>query len=105
MCPLRMMHHYLASRDSLFGLFPELWLTSDGCVPSYLWFITKLHLVLGSNVAGHSLRSGGAMALALEGVTDDHIQAAGWWASDSFRVYIRKHPALLNALIHGGGAQ
>jgi len=105
MCPLRMMRRYLASRDSLFGLFPELWLTSDGRVPSYSWFVTKLRSVLGSDVAGHSLRSGGATALVLEGVTDDHIQAAGWWASDSFRVYIWKHPALLNALIHGGGAQ
>jgi len=100
-----MMHHYLASRDCMFGLFPDLWLTSDKHVPSYLWFVTKLHSVLGSNIAGHSLRSGGAMALALEGVTDDHIQAARCWASDSFRVYIQKHPALLNALIHGGGTQ
>ena len=51
----------------MFGLFPELWLTLDGCVPSYSWFITKLHLVLGSDIAGHSLRSGGATPLALEG--------------------------------------
>jgi len=88
MCPLQMMHHYLASRDSIFGLFPELWLTSDGCIPSCLWFVTKICSVLGSDVAGHSLRSGGATALALERVADDHIQAAGWWALDSFRVYI-----------------
>ena len=48
MCPLWMMCRYLASRDSLFGLSPELWLTSDGCIPSYSWFVMKLCSVLGS---------------------------------------------------------
>jgi hypothetical protein len=50
---------------------------------------------------GHSLRSGGATALALMGVCDDLIQAIGRWASDTFRIYIWKHPVLLQALIHG----
>jgi len=92
-------------RDAKFGLFPELWLISEGHIPTYSWFVSRLRSVLGSDVAGHSLRSGGATALALEGVTDDHIQAAGRWALDSFRVYIQRHLALLNALIHGWAAQ
>ena len=101
MCPHRMMCRYLVSRDAKFSLLPELWLTSNGRVPTYSWYISRLHAVLGAEVAGHSLRSGGATTLALEGVSDDHIQAAGRWASDTFRIYIRKHPILLNALIHG----
>ena len=104
-CLLMMMRWYLKSRDTKFGLLPELWLMSHGHITSYLWFITKLHAVLGSGVAGHFLRSGGATALAIAGVSDDHIQAAGRWASDSFRVYIRRHPMLLNALIHSWSTQ
>jgi|SRR5882724_5795184 len=95
-----MMHHYLILRDANFGLLPELWLISNGCILTYLWFVTRLHTALGSSIAGHSLRSGGTMALAIEGVSDDHIQAAGCWVSDSFRVYIRRHLMLLNVLIH-----
>ncbi|KAF8573035.1 hypothetical protein K439DRAFT_1251537, partial [Ramaria rubella] len=47
---------------------------------------------------------GGATVLALAGVADDVIQAMGRWASDTFRIYIRKHPVILQALIHGGSA-
>jgi len=104
-CPLMMMRRYVKSRDAKFSLLPELWLTSHSCIPTYSWFVAKLHAVLGSGMAGHSLRSGGATALAIAGVSDDHIQAAGQWVSDSFRVYIRRHPMLLNALIHSQSTQ
>jgi len=78
-----MMHSYLALRDTNFSLLPELWLMLDGCIPIYSWFVARLHA-----------------ALAVKGVSDNHIQAAGHWASDAFRVYIRRHPMLLNVLIH-----
>ena len=60
--------------------------------------------MLGDDVAGHSLRSGGATALALAGVPDDHIQARGHWSLDAYRSYIRKHPIMLQALLHGQSA-
>ncbi|EIW79271.1 hypothetical protein CONPUDRAFT_59467 [Coniophora puteana RWD-64-598 SS2] len=34
-------------------------------------------------------------ALAEDGVPFDQIQALGRWSSDAFKIYIRKHPALL----------
>jgi len=72
-----MMHRYVKLRDMKFGLLPELWLTSHGCVPTYSWFVAKPHAVLGSGVAGHLLRSGGTTTLAIARVSYDHIQAAG----------------------------
>jgi hypothetical protein len=54
-----------------------------------------------TDLAGQSLRAGGATALALAGVSNDLIQAAGRWSSDVFQAYIRKHPILLQLLIWG----
>jgi hypothetical protein len=100
-CPHKLLSSYVTTCDFRFPLYPELWLTSAGEVPTYSWFITRLQKVLGVEVAGHSLRSGGATALALAGVCNDLIQAIGRWASDTFCIYIHKHPILLQALIHG----
>ena len=41
------------------------------------------------------MRAGGATALAAAGVPDDRIRILGRWSSDSYQVYIRKHPLLL----------
>jgi len=49
--------------------------------------------------ADHSLRSGGATALAIAGVPADRIQAIGRWSSNTFQIYIRKNPVLLQALL------
>src|SRR5882672_6321814 len=94
------MKKYIILWDARFGIFPELWLTSTGNPPTYSWVVTRLRTALDSDVGGHSLRSGGATALALAGVSDDAIQSMGRWASNRFRTYIRKHPVLLHALIH-----
>jgi len=59
---------------------------------------------LGDDVAGHSLRSGGATALALAGTPDDHIQARGRWSSNAYQIYIRKHPVMLQSMLHGRSA-
>ncbi|KAE9391754.1 hypothetical protein BT96DRAFT_1059826, partial [Gymnopus androsaceus JB14] len=62
------------------------------------WFIRRLRAHL-DNVAGHSLHSGGATWLASLGVPVELIQAIGWWASESFKIYIRTHPVLLTTLL------
>jgi len=99
-CPVNWMKRYIMLRDAHFPLLPELWLTSIGCTPTYTWVISRLRTTLDNEVRGHSLRSGGATALALAGASDDVIQSMGRWASDTFRIYIRKHLVLLHALIH-----
>ena len=92
---------YLGSRDSLFPLHPELWLTSRGSVPTRHWFISRLRTFFPGNYAGHSLRSGGATSLAEAGVNVSTIQAVGRWSSAAFQIYIRKNPVVLHALIFG----
>jgi len=95
---------YLAARDTRFPFHAQLWLRSMGEVPTYSWVVSKLKLVLSSNVAGHSLLSGGATALALAGTPDDHIQAHGRWSSNAYHVYIRKHPIMLQSLLYAHSA-
>ena len=43
-----------------------------------------------SSVDTHSLRSGGANALALSGYTDTQIQKMGRWKGKTFKEYIRE---------------
>ena len=99
--PLAPFRAYLDSRDHLFPLLPGLWLTAAGETPTYSWFVQRLQSVVGPQFAGHSLRSGGATDLAISGVSDDSIQVLGRWSSEVWCIYIRKHPALLHALVHG----
>lgn len=90
---------YLSSRDALFPLNPELWLTSRGTVPTRHWFMSRLRAFLPPQFAGHSMRAGGATSLAETGANLATIQAVGRWNSDAFQVYIRKNPVILHALI------
>ncbi|KIJ37984.1 hypothetical protein M422DRAFT_259370 [Sphaerobolus stellatus SS14] len=99
--PVRLFKKYLLSRDSLFPGSPELWLCSDGALPQRSRFLNYLHRFFPADISGHSLRSGGALALALAGTPPERIQDAGRWTSDAFRLYIRKHPILLQSLIWG----
>lgn len=92
---------YLESRDRRFPLHPELWLTSLGRVPTRHWFISRLRKYFPKEIAGQSLRSGGATSLAEAGADLATIQAAGRWASRAFRIYIRKNPVVLHAIIFG----
>jgi hypothetical protein len=66
-----------------------------------LLFMSKLQLLYPVDVAGHSLHTGGATALALTGTTNDHIHAADHWSSDTFQVYIYKNPIILHILLNG----
>jgi len=91
---------YLSSRDQLFQLASPLWITASGAVPTRAFFMRRLRdLLPDPSVGGHSLRAGGATLLADSGTPPHIIQAAGRWASDTFQVYIRKHPLLLHSLL------
>lgn len=100
--PLHVFHRYIVARDNIFPHRPELWLTQSGGIPTRRWFLTRLHAFFPTrSISGHSLRAGGATALAASGMAPDLIRAAGRWSSDEFNKYIRVHPFLLHALIHG----
>jgi hypothetical protein len=99
-CPA--MRRYIQSRDSLFPLNPELWLKSDGTIPTRSWFINRLHTYFPNDIAGQSMRAGGATALAEAGASPELIKGAGRWSSAAFERYIRKNPILLHALILSG---
>jgi hypothetical protein len=90
---------YLKSRDAKFPLASPLWLTSAGRVPTRSFFIRRLRSLFPANIAGQSLRAGGATMLAERGVAPYLIQAAGRWSSEAFRIYVRKNPFLLQALL------
>lgn len=94
--PVKAMTEYVRLRDKHFPLHPDLWVRSDGSRPRRNWFITRLRQFTPPDVAGHSLRAGGATALAQHGVHLDLIQALGRWSSESFRTYIRLHPTLVH---------
>jgi hypothetical protein len=96
---------YIASRNKLFPYHPQLWLRADGTVPTRSWFIRRLRKVLpDAGIAGQSMRAGGATRLAESGALPHIIQAAGRWASNTFQIYIRKNPILLQGMIHGRAA-
>lgn len=90
---------YLASRDCLFPFSSPLWLRQDGTIPTRSFFIKRLRFFFESDVAGQSLRAGGATALAEMGSPPSLIQAIGRWSSESFRIYVRKNPVLIQAML------
>ena len=92
---------YLASRNRLHPFQPELWLWEDGEVPTRGWFMRKLRGFFPKDIGGQSMCAGGATSLAEAGVAPPVIQAIGRWASNSFQIYIRKNPVLLQALLFG----
>ena len=48
-------------------------------------------------VGSHSLRSGGAMAMKLNGIDRDTIRKIGRWSSDTFLMYIHEQIAHLSS--------
>lgn len=104
--PAHVFRDYLHSRDALFPLQPALWLTTAGSIPTRRWFISRLRSVIPqADISGHSLRAGGATYFAGLGWPDDRIQALGRWSSEAFRIYIREHPVVLQALLHYRGSR
>ncbi|KAG1747747.1 uncharacterized protein EDB91DRAFT_1048265, partial [Suillus paluster] len=99
--PLNLFHRYISAHDDKLLHHPQLWLTGAGTIPTRAWFMHYLWRFFLPCISGHSMRAGGATALATNGVAPALIQAAGRWSSDEFQKYIRKHPFLLHQLIHG----
>ncbi|TFY50841.1 hypothetical protein EVG20_g11297 [Dentipellis fragilis] len=97
--PLAPFLRYLHSRDHQFPFHPHLWLRASGKPPTRTWFMCRLRTIFPANITGHSMRAGGATALAEDGVPLDYIQLLGRWTSDTFRIYIRKNPSLLCSLL------
>lgn len=97
--PFSVFNTYLGSRDGHFPYHPHLWLRSNGTIPTRRWFMSRLTTHFKNNVGGHSMRAGGATALALSGIPPHLIQAMGRWNSEAFQIYIRAHPTLLAALV------
>jgi hypothetical protein len=93
-CPVKLLKSYLRSRDKLFIASQELFITSSGSPPSRKWFLERFHQHFDKTFSGHSLRSGGATALAQAGATMDYIKSAGRWSSEAFLIYVRGHVAL-----------
>ena len=91
---------YLALRDHRFPFRAELWLKEDGSIPTRASFLRFLRRHFSGDVGGHSLRAGGATALAEAGIPPHIIQAIGRWSSDAFQIYIRRHPVFLAALLY-----
>src|ERR1700690_495159 len=91
---------YLTSRDKLFPYNAELWLRENGQIPTYTWFITRMRKLFPKEIAGHSIRSGGATALAESNIAPHLIMAIGRWSSEAWRIYIRKPPVLLASLVY-----
>ena len=98
--PLAHFSKYIASCDRLHLIASPLWLTAAGKIPTRSFFISCLWFFFDGDIAGQSMRAGGATALAEHGVSPAIIQASGRWASEAFRVYIRKNPTLLQGLVH-----
>ena len=92
---------YLRARDAKFPFSSLLWLTSKGTIPTRSFFIRRLRRFFDSDTAGQSLRAGGATSLAENGVPPSIIQAIGRWASNVFKIYVRKNPVLIEALLFG----
>ena len=98
--PLCIFNEYLVSRDTKFPLSSPLWLTSRGSVPTRSFFIKKLCRFFDKDIAGQSMRAGGATSLAEHGVPPSLIQFTGRWSSDAFFIYIRKSPILIQSLLY-----
>lgn len=98
--PITAVRQYLESRDILFPNSPDLWIMENGNRPRRNWFITRLREFFDNSIGGHSLRAGGATALAEDGVPFELIQGVGRWSSDTFRIYIRQHPIILHSIIN-----
>jgi hypothetical protein len=98
--PLYLFDRYLRSRDTLHPVASPLWLTASGSVLTRSFFVSRLRLFFHNDIAGQSMRAGGATALAEHGYSPYIIQASGRWASEAFLIYIRKNPTLLQGFLH-----
>jgi len=98
--PLTHFRTYMASRDRIHPLSLPLWLMENGDVPTRSFFMTRVCELFKDDVAGQSMRAGGATSLAEHGVPPSIIQPLGRWSSQAFLIYVRKNPALIQGMLH-----
>jgi len=98
--PLFHFRKYLNLRDTCFPASSPLWLTAAGQVPTRSFFIQRMRIFFDKSVAGQSMHAGGATSLAENGVPPSIIQPLGQWSSNAFLIYIRKSPALIQAMLY-----
>ena len=99
--PQPFMKRFITLHNRLFPLHPQLWLRKIGTVPTRSWFLHRLSAFCPPDIAGQSMRAGGATTLAEAGAPGELIRGAGHWSSDAFERYIRKNVIVLHALILG----
>ena len=75
--PRPIMERYILSRDQSFPLHPQLWLRKNGASPTRSWFLRRLKRFCPPDIAGQSMRAGGATALAEAGAPVELIRGAG----------------------------
>ncbi|KIK82339.1 hypothetical protein PAXRUDRAFT_97007, partial [Paxillus rubicundulus Ve08.2h10] len=68
------MERYITGRNAAFPYHPQLWPTASGNVPTWSWFMRRLHSLFMHAVSGHSMRAGGATAMANSGIIPHLIQ-------------------------------
>lgn len=93
-CPVQALLDYLLRRDRSFLVSPFLFITTKGKPPTRAWFLTHFRRFFSKEKSGHSMRSGGASALARAGFPLEHIQDVGRWSSKAFKTYVRDHPLM-----------
>ena len=98
--PLTTFTIYLDSHNQKFPLLSPLWLTLSGSIPTCHFFIVRLQCYFKHDIAGQSMRAGGATSLAENSISSSLIQLIGCWSSDAFFIYIRKSPVLIQALLY-----
>jgi len=98
--PLFHFKKYLNLRDTSFPASSPLWLTAAGQVPTRSFFTRRMRIFFDKSIAGQSMRAGGATSLAENGVPPSIIQPLGRWSSSAFLIYIRKSPALIQAMLY-----
>ena len=98
--PYRHFLSYLQSCDHSFPYSSPLWLRANGSVPTQSFFIKCFQQFFGSDFGGQSMCAGGATKLAEEGASPAIIQATGQWSSEAFKIYIRRNPVLIQAIIY-----
>jgi hypothetical protein len=71
--PKPIMVSYICLHDRLFPLHPQLWLRENGISPTRSWFLHRLGKYCPTDIAGQSMRAGGATALAQAGASVELI--------------------------------
>ncbi|EIW76748.1 hypothetical protein CONPUDRAFT_63444, partial [Coniophora puteana RWD-64-598 SS2] len=68
---------YLKKHDTQWPFKPHLWVRENSSLPTRTWFMHRLHDLFPLSIASHPLRSGGATAMAEDGIPAERIQAVG----------------------------